>query len=79
LEQGSEFWGFGMVDVCVQSGEKHDRPAEIVDVHFDAGGVGSFGGGWRSWLEHNHTSTRGVWLCSWRTGTPADHDAPTPT
>ena len=24
---------------------------------------------WRSWLEHNHTSTRGVWLCSWRTGT----------
>ena len=24
---------------------------------------------WRSWLEHNHESTRGVWLCSWRTGT----------
>jgi len=24
---------------------------------------------WRSWLEHNHGSTRGVWLCSWRTGT----------
>jgi uncharacterized protein YdeI (YjbR/CyaY-like superfamily) len=24
---------------------------------------------WRSWLEHNHTSTRGVWLCSWRSGT----------
>lgn len=23
---------------------------------------------WRSWLEHNHASTRGVWLCSWRTG-----------
>lgn len=21
---------------------------------------------WRNWLEHNHTSTRGVWLCSWR-------------
>lgn len=24
---------------------------------------------WRSWLEHHHTSGRGVWLCSWRTGT----------
>jgi uncharacterized protein YdeI (YjbR/CyaY-like superfamily) len=24
---------------------------------------------WRSWLEHNHGSTRGVWVCSWRTGT----------
>ena len=24
---------------------------------------------WRSWLEHYHGSTRGVWLCSWRTGT----------
>ncbi|MCP3937850.1 MAG: hypothetical protein GY708_21085 [Actinomycetia bacterium] len=24
---------------------------------------------WRSWLERNHTTTRGVWLCSWRTGT----------
>jgi uncharacterized protein YdeI (YjbR/CyaY-like superfamily) len=24
---------------------------------------------WRSWLEHNHGSTRGMWLCSWRTGT----------
>ncbi|MDY7102952.1 MAG: YdeI/OmpD-associated family protein [Actinomycetota bacterium] len=24
---------------------------------------------WRAWLEHNHTSARGVWLCSWRTGT----------
>ncbi|MGW0180352.1 YdeI/OmpD-associated family protein [Nocardia sp. NPDC003345] len=24
---------------------------------------------WRTWLEHNHPSTRGVWLCSWRTGT----------
>jgi uncharacterized protein YdeI (YjbR/CyaY-like superfamily) len=24
---------------------------------------------WRSWLKHNHTSTRGVWLCSWRTST----------
>ncbi|MGW4369533.1 YdeI/OmpD-associated family protein [Nocardia takedensis] len=24
---------------------------------------------WRSWLEHNHDATRGVWLCSWR----ADH------
>ncbi|MBX5334072.1 YdeI/OmpD-associated family protein [Rhodococcus fascians] len=24
---------------------------------------------WRSWLSHNHSSTRGVWLCSWRTGT----------
>lgn len=23
---------------------------------------------WRLWLEHNHGSTRGVWLCSWRTG-----------
>jgi uncharacterized protein YdeI (YjbR/CyaY-like superfamily) len=24
---------------------------------------------WRSWLEHNHMSIRGVWLCSWRSGT----------
>lgn len=24
---------------------------------------------WRSWLEHHHTSIRGVWLCSWRRGT----------
>ena len=24
---------------------------------------------WRAWLEHNHTSSRGVWLCSWRGGT----------
>lgn len=24
---------------------------------------------WRSWLEHNHASARGVWLCSWRTDT----------
>lgn len=24
---------------------------------------------WRAWLEHNHTSERGVWLCSWRTHT----------
>ena len=24
---------------------------------------------WRSWLEHNHTSIRGVWLCSWRSCT----------
>lgn len=24
---------------------------------------------WRSWLEHNHGSTRGVWLSSWRTST----------
>lgn len=24
---------------------------------------------WRAWLLDNHTSTRGVWLCSWRTGT----------
>lgn len=24
---------------------------------------------WRSWLEHNHTSSRGVWLCSWRSHT----------
>lgn len=24
---------------------------------------------WRTWLEHNHESTRGVWLCSWRTPT----------
>ena len=22
---------------------------------------------WRAWLEDNHGSTRGVWLCSWRT------------
>lgn len=21
---------------------------------------------WRSWLEHHHARTRGVWLCSWR-------------
>lgn len=24
---------------------------------------------WRSWLGHNHASLRGVWLCSWRSGT----------
>ena len=24
---------------------------------------------WRTWLEENHESQRGVWLCSWRTGT----------
>ena len=24
---------------------------------------------WRSWLERNHMSPRGVWLCSWRAGT----------
>lgn len=24
---------------------------------------------WRLWLEHNHGSTRGLWLCSWRTDT----------
>lgn len=24
---------------------------------------------WRTWLADNHTSTRGVWLCSWRTTT----------
>lgn len=24
---------------------------------------------WRAWLEHNHSSTRGVWLCSWRSHT----------
>lgn len=24
---------------------------------------------WRSWLLQNHLSTRGVWLCSWRTAT----------
>ncbi|MDV6262166.1 YdeI/OmpD-associated family protein [Rhodococcoides yunnanense] len=24
---------------------------------------------WRSWLARNHPSTRGVWLCSWRTTT----------
>ena len=24
---------------------------------------------WRSWLLQNHLSTRGVWLCSWRTNT----------
>ena len=24
---------------------------------------------WRSWLEHHHASSRGVWLCSWRSGT----------
>lgn len=24
---------------------------------------------WRSWLEHHHTSARGVWLCSWRSST----------
>ena len=23
---------------------------------------------WRSWLEHHHSSGRGVWLCSWRSG-----------
>jgi uncharacterized protein YdeI (YjbR/CyaY-like superfamily) len=28
---------------------------------------------WRSWLEHNHTSIRGVWLCSWRSGTGRPH------
>jgi uncharacterized protein YdeI (YjbR/CyaY-like superfamily) len=24
---------------------------------------------WRAWLTQNHASMRGVWLCSWRTGT----------
>lgn len=24
---------------------------------------------WRSWLEANHNDARGVWLCSWRSGT----------
>ena len=24
---------------------------------------------WRTWLMHNHTSARGVWLCSWRNTT----------
>ena len=24
---------------------------------------------WRSWLAHHHATTRGVWLCSWRTST----------
>jgi uncharacterized protein YdeI (YjbR/CyaY-like superfamily) len=24
---------------------------------------------WRAWLEANHASTRGVWLCSWRAST----------
>ncbi|MGB3371473.1 MAG: YdeI/OmpD-associated family protein [Rhodococcus sp. (in: high G+C Gram-positive bacteria)] len=24
---------------------------------------------WRSWLTRNHSSVRGVWLCSWRTDT----------
>ena len=24
---------------------------------------------WRAWLEANHASTRGVWLCSWRSAT----------
>ena len=24
---------------------------------------------WRSWLEHNHDTAKGVWLCSWRTAT----------
>lgn len=24
---------------------------------------------WRTWLLQNHASARGVWLCSWRTGT----------
>lgn len=24
---------------------------------------------WRNWLMQNHASTRGVWLCSWRTPT----------
>lgn len=24
---------------------------------------------WRAWLEHHHASSRGVWLCSWRSGT----------
>ena len=24
---------------------------------------------WRTWLEENHESQRGVWLCSWRTAT----------
>jgi len=24
---------------------------------------------WRAWLESNHGSVRGVWLCSWRTAT----------
>ncbi len=25
-------------------------------------------GAWRSWLEHHHGSTRGVWVITWRTG-----------
>ncbi|NYD65974.1 YdeI/OmpD-associated family protein [Agromyces atrinae] len=24
---------------------------------------------WREWMAENHATTRGVWLCSWRTGT----------
>jgi uncharacterized protein YdeI (YjbR/CyaY-like superfamily) len=24
---------------------------------------------WRAWLVHHHASTRGAWLCSWRTAT----------
>lgn len=24
---------------------------------------------WRAWLEHHHIAERGVWLCSWRSGT----------
>lgn len=24
---------------------------------------------WRAWLEHNHSTDRGVWLCSWRSHT----------
>jgi uncharacterized protein YdeI (YjbR/CyaY-like superfamily) len=28
---------------------------------------------WRSWLEHHHSTAKGVWLCSWKraTGRPA--------
>jgi len=24
---------------------------------------------WRAWLAHHHATERGVWLCSWRSGT----------
>src|SRR5688572_33124055 len=24
---------------------------------------------WRDWLDANHADSRGVWLCSWRSGT----------
>ena len=27
---------------------------------------------WRAWLMDNHATTRGVWLCSWRTATGRD-------